>query len=269
MLPESWFDGCVGGSPGTEHIPCFYYPTVSEINYKSAPSADAGDWIEFFNPTFLDLDLGGWQIRDGNDNTYTIPAGTMLPSATYWVFYQDGEKFAAQFPDVANASGPLGFGLNGDGDMVRLFSPDGRLFLSLCFDDAAPWPDGPDGGGYTLENEPFATNLSDAASWFAGCLGGSPGQDFDPSCVVGTDALGAPSSALRVWPNPARDVVHAQMGSGESAFFTLLDVLGRPVMRQAAANGAVFFPIKNLSRGVYFVEGVAGSGRGLARVVVE
>jgi hypothetical protein len=269
-LPASWFDGCVGGSPGTEHIPCFYYPTVSEINYKSAPGADAGDWIELFNPTFLDLDLGGWQIRDGDDNAYTIPAGTMLPSATHRVFYQDGAKFAARFPDVANASGPIGFGLNGNGDMVRLFAPDGRVYLSLCFDDAAPWPDGPDGGGYTLESEPFATNLSDAASWFAGCVGGSPGQDFDPDCVVGTDALGAPSSALRVWPNPARDVVRAELGVGGPVVFTLLDALGRPVARRESAHGEAFFPIKNLPRGVYFVQAVSKNGVARAqRVVVE
>lgn len=269
-LPEAWFAGCVGGSPGTNFSPCGETPTVTEINYKSAANADAGDWIELFNRTANPLDLSAWQIADGNGNVFDIPAGTLLSPGGYHVFVQDDAKFSAQFPNVTNKTGSLGFGLNANGDIVQVFSPDGKVYLSLCFDDAAPWPNEPDGNGYTLESESIDENLNDVGNWFAGCIGGSPGQAFDPDCgVSGTDEEAAPSSAFRVWPNPATEVLYFKLGHDGSATVSLLDVLGRNMMTQDCANGAGFFQIKNLPRGMYVVEALDAGSRKRQKVMVE
>jgi hypothetical protein len=253
-LPESWFAGCTGGSPGAAFSPCMEIPTISEFNYKSAVNADAGDWIELFNRSSAPIDLEGWQIRDGNGNVFDIPGGTIILPDSFHVFVQDDIKFSGQFPNVVNKTGPIGFGLNGNGDLLRLFTPDGRVYLSLCFDDAAPWPDGPDGNGYTLENKSMDGNLNDAENWFEGCLGGSPGQAFDPGCLVGTHETTVSDNALRVWPNPAHETIFCQFGTGIPSQFILSDILGRPVMVQESVVGMGQFQVNNLPRGVYLLE---------------
>ena len=55
--PESWFDGCMGGSPGTAYIPCEDDIIVSEINYHSSDDHDAGDWFEIKNQLSSPVDL--------------------------------------------------------------------------------------------------------------------------------------------------------------------------------------------------------------------
>ncbi len=268
-LPDSWFDGCTGGSPGMDYSPCGYAPTVTEINYKSAPNADAGDWVELFNPGASTLELEGAQIQDGNGNAYTIPAGTSILPGGYHVFYQDEAKFTSQFPNVTNATGPLGFGLNGNGDMLRLFTPNGKVYLSMCFDDAAPWPNGPDGNGYTLETDSIGANINDAGSWFAGCLGGSPGQAFDPNCGnVGVLEHPVPSSILRVWPNPASDMLFFRFEEDIATTFTLMDILGRTLMQQESVDGVGYFQANHLPRGLYRVEARSKNGATTWRKVV-
>ncbi len=273
-LPDSWFAGCIGGSPAAVFSPCAETPTITEINYKSGTNADAGDWIELFNRSNALLDLSGWYIGDENGNDFEFPVSTVLPPGGYLVLVQDDAKFTAQFPDVTNKIGPLGFGLNGNGDMIRLFEPNGRVYMSLCFDDATPWPNGPDGNGYTLENENIDGNLNDSENWFEGCLGGSPGQAFDPNCSVGTDEKPAPFSALRVWPNPVSERLFFQFGTGGAASISLFDVLGQKVMsayvETSAGKGEGFFDLKNLPSGVYVVEGISKQGASSRqKVVVE
>jgi hypothetical protein len=266
--PEAWFDGCTGGSPGATFSPCAYAPVVSEINYKSATDADAGDWIELHNPSAVPMDLSGWTLQDGNGNAYVVPQGLTLAPGAYHVFYQDGVKFVAQFPNVANASGPLGFGLDGNGDLVRLFTPQGRSFLGFCFDDAAPWPDGPDGNGYTLESADLTGTLNGAENWMQGCEGGSPGAAFDPDCTSsGTADLAAPAARMKVWPNPAREVIHAGFPTEAPRRFRLTDPLGRVVAEQVTVGRDIRFDVQHLPRGWYSLEAY-GKSEWQARAVL-
>ncbi|MDX1912970.1 MAG: lamin tail domain-containing protein [Saprospiraceae bacterium] len=266
--PEAWRDGCTGGSPGAAYSPCAYVPAVSEINYKSAPDADAGDWIELYNPLAAELDLSGWVLQDGSGNAYIVPDGLTLTPGGYQVFYQDAAKFTARFPDVTNAIGPLGFGLNGNGDMVRLFSPDGKIHLSLCFDDAAPWPDGPDGNGYTLESADLTGTLNGPENWLQGCPEGSPGAAYDPDCTsVSTGDIADEMPLLHLRPNPAGDYILASLTTDEHCIFRLLDPLGRVVLEQATDRGEVQFNVRHLPRGWYRVE-VLGKERWQAKLVV-
>ena len=67
-VAENWFAGCIGGSPGTPYIPCIAEIIFSEINYNSADTADAGDWIEIQNYGPLAVDLSGWVFSDDDDD---------------------------------------------------------------------------------------------------------------------------------------------------------------------------------------------------------
>lgn len=80
-----------------------------------------------------------------------------------------------------------------------------------------------------------------------------------PNCLVGTVAPPAPfKGALRVWPNPANDLLFVEIETDAPATITVLDVLGRNVMpayvKTSAGKGEGFFQLENLPRGLYFVQ---------------
>ncbi len=91
-----------------------------------------------------------------------------------------------------------------------------------------------------------------------------------PSCLVGTDASAAPfGGALRVWPNPANEMLFFQVETDGPATVALLDFLGRTVMLQETGNEQGFFFLKNLPPGVYVLEVRGKNPRQCQKVVVE
>jgi len=83
------------------------------VNEVESSGGVPGDWVEFFNPSPLPVDLGGYIFRDNNDAAgYVIPAGTSIAGGGYLVLDE------AQF----------GFGL-GAADAARLFAPNGTTLV--------------------------------------------------------------------------------------------------------------------------------------------
>ncbi len=254
-VPDSWFDGCVGGSPGVAYAPCEDELVITEINYHSSDAADAGDWFECKNQTGTDISLGGWTIRDEKEeHVFMVPQGTDIPSGGYLVFCENSSQFDARHPGVLNRIGDLGFGLDNGGDIIRLYAPDGTLQFSLCYDDEGSWPTDPDGNGYTLEILDPALNVNDPVNWFAGCPGGSPGVAYDPECASAVDPapIGIP---LNLYPNPAEDFVGVQVPESYSGLIILQDLCGRILreMKMEGQNGSL--DLAGLSAGLYVVVG--------------
>lgn len=85
----------------------------------------SSDWVELYNPTATDYDLGGCYLSDrANEPTqYQFPTGTTLPAGGYLVLPADGVT------DPENTALHLNFMLNGEGDTLRLYAPDGRTVL--------------------------------------------------------------------------------------------------------------------------------------------
>lgn len=159
--------------------------SVSELNYNSKPTNNAGDWIELHNFGTTVLDISGWQLRDGNDNhRYTIPTGTQIAPNGYLVLVEDTDNFKLQFPTVNNRIGPIGFNFSNGGDQVRLFNHTGALYLSFYYQDLSPWPIEADGNGFTCELTADLANPNNGSSWFPGCIGGSPGRAYSNSLNI-------------------------------------------------------------------------------------
>ena len=204
-IPENWFAGCVGGSPGGPYQACTEALIFSEINYNAAPDADAGDWIEIMNTAAVSKDLSGWIFSDNLDtHRFTIPAGTVLPATGYLVLYEDSIAFKSRFPNVTNATGPFNFGLSGGGEAIRLFDAAGRLYHSVVYDDVSPWPSGAAGNGYTLQIIDPEGNVCDGTNWMDGCPEGSPGGPFLTPCPTTQTAAIASAGRVTVFPNPSR-----------------------------------------------------------------
>ena len=148
---------------------------LNELQYNPSRSADSDDWVELYNTSPQAASVGGWELRD-EGSAFVIPVGTTIPANGYLVLARDLSAFSAQFPTVTNVIGDLGFGLAGGGERVELISLGG-LHDFVEYDDSAPWPSGPDGGGTTLELIDAGTDNAIAGSWAeSNVLGGTPGE---------------------------------------------------------------------------------------------
>lgn len=228
----AWLDTNLPGSAAVCSSPGAADLRLTEVNYNSSPTADAGDWFELHNVDTNPIDLGGWRFKNENpDNLFTFPTGTLVPAGGYLVVCADTAAFHAAHPGVAIA-GPFNFVLSNGGDELRIFDGYYTEQLRMAFDDAAPWVTSPDGGGYTLELLSLGGGLSDPANWFAGCLGGSPGGPYVTPCAVATTPA-QPWEGLAVYPNPFGDrlTVALRAPLDEAAMVMVYDLTGRAVLQ--------------------------------------
>lgn len=137
---------------------------INEINYNAPASFDPGDWVELHNGSTALVDLSGWRFED-SANSWTLPLGTVLAPGQFLVLAEDLVEFQQHHPQVSAVLGDLGFGLSGSGEKLSLYDAAGTLLDTVDYDDKAPWPTGPDGGGPTLELYQPSLDNSLAASW--------------------------------------------------------------------------------------------------------
>ena len=95
-------------------------PTGIFINeYLPAPVSGQKEYIELYNANPFPVDVSGWQLDDieGGTRPYTLPGGSVISPDGLLLFQRN-------------------FGLNNDGDAVRLLAPDGSLRDSHQYDHA-------------------------------------------------------------------------------------------------------------------------------------
>lgn len=174
---------------------------INEINYHSASDLNPGDWIELYNQSQSLLNLAGWTFKDGNDDhIFRLPANTVIEGNGFLVLCQNLHQFSTCFPEVANAVGDFSFGLDGNGELLRLCDPQGGMVDSLRYSDRAPWPTAADGNGVTLElKQPWLDNTKPENWQSSFVLGGTPGRAN--SIATGIDNAGNHPRPFRLWPN--------------------------------------------------------------------
>ncbi|MBN1926399.1 MAG: CotH kinase family protein, partial [Prolixibacteraceae bacterium] len=153
---------------------------INEINYHSSSEYDTGDWIELYNYTGSDIDLSGWLLFDENSgNQYRFPSNTTIGANAYIVICQDTSKFKSLVTD-AGYLGNLNFALNNAGEYIILYDESLNVIDSVNYNDHSPWPEDPDGLGFTLSLiKPYLDNNL-PESWVSSYLaGGSPGKPND------------------------------------------------------------------------------------------
>ena len=240
--------------PDTAHI------VLSEINYKSADTLDAGDWIELFNIDTDSRNISGWIFKDENDDhQFAIPDETILDTAGYLVLCQDIENFTGIYPNVENVIGSFDFGLSKNGENLRLYDTDNILITSVNYSNEAPWPENVSGTGRTLELlDPYG-DLNDGNNWFAGCIGGSPGGPFEGCDTIGVSEFLSESGYLKVYPNPfgEKTIIKFKAGSGEQYTFSVFNSFGTIVREKKSRYfssdiNKIEFNRKSLNTGLYF-----------------
>lgn len=152
---------------------------VTELMYNPR-GGDGYEFIELKNTGTGVAVLDGAQFTEGI--TYTFPAGTVVEPGSHIVVARTPATFTTRYPAVAVASPGYSGKLSNEGERVTLQAADGRTLVSVAYGTAAPWPDAPNGDGYSLVPvDPDHNDAPDAAeSWRTSTLvDGSPGID-DP-----------------------------------------------------------------------------------------
>lgn len=148
---------------------------ITEINFKSAPEADSDDWIELYNHTGTAIDLTGWQFTDGAGHAYAFAPDTVLWPDSYLVLCRDRIKFKAVHPHVKNLLGNFAFGLDSEGESVRVLDAENKIVDRVDYASVAPWPETAGGTGYTIELTDVSSDNSRGENWRAVSLFGTPG----------------------------------------------------------------------------------------------
>ncbi|HAP01731.1 MAG TPA: hypothetical protein DCQ93_07410 [Bacteroidetes bacterium] len=254
--PLNWFDGCMFGSPGVAYTPCNPEIVFSEINYKSAPTMDAGDWVELYNVSQSAINLNQWSLKDGEDtDIYYLPNITLQPG-DYRVLCQDIGKFVSRHATVGNINGPFGFGFSHKGEPIRLFDANGKLTFSVVYDNKSPWATTPDSGGYTLELSNIHGHMDDGTNWFAGCLEGSPGEVYDPNCGGNSaETISENVIHFNILNSLSSDFVVAEISgikNYSSTQLSVYDLTGRKILSVPVSNSKTEINISALVDGIYF-----------------
>jgi hypothetical protein len=115
---EGWrASGQLGGSPGAnDPLPAMVAPIL--INEVLANTDTGVDFVELYNPTETNVNIGGWFISDDFTNVmkFRIPDGTVIAPGGYIVF--DETQFNA------DTNLPTSFSFSSRGDEVALASAD-------------------------------------------------------------------------------------------------------------------------------------------------
>lgn len=126
-------------TPGAENNPAsmpvqvFINEWMALNNTTLADPADGDfeDWFELFNAGADPVDLTGYTLTDDltNHTQFTIPAGTVIPPGGYLIVWADGE------PGQSVPAGDLhvNFKLNGNGEAIGLYAPDGTTVDEITF----------------------------------------------------------------------------------------------------------------------------------------
>ncbi|WP_144760367.1 lamin tail domain-containing protein [Curtobacterium sp. 9128] len=123
------------------------------INEVESQDGTPGDWVELTNTGTTAVDLGGYVLKDSeDDHAYRIPAGTTVAPGGFTVLDESA----------------FGFGL-GKADAVRLFDPNGTQVdgYSWTAHAATTYGRNPDGTGDFAET---AAPTKGAANRFAGVV---------------------------------------------------------------------------------------------------
>jgi hypothetical protein len=156
---------------------------LTEIHYRPAADPaelrdrDEFEFVELKNAGNAPLDLSGVRFTEGIQ--FDFPRGTVLQPGKFLVLVENPVAFTNRYP------GRIPFGqysgkLADNGERLLLSGPDGAPLLDVTYDQAPPWPESPDGLGFSLVpvNGERNPNPNLAANWRpSSVLGGSPGAD--------------------------------------------------------------------------------------------
>lgn len=158
-----------------------YHPGAPSSSELAAgfPDAEVFEFLELQNISSTDtISLAGVQFTAGV--SFALPSTTLAPGARALIAGNQA-AFAQRYGAGVTTLGqyqPVNFLANG-GDRIVLLDAHGQTIRDFEYDDDPPWPNSPDGAGFSLVliNPASNPNHAVAANWRAStALGGNPGS---------------------------------------------------------------------------------------------
>lgn len=189
------------------------------------------DWIELVNLTNEPLDLFGLYLTDDYDNPakFTFPENSIIGPHDYMIIWADEE-------DTASGTIHANFKLSGDGEGLMLSNGSGTVLDSLTFGPQSPDVSTgrcPDGTGTFGEFE--VTTFG-----------------YTNYCPAGVDEIGLRRYAVRVMPNPAKDIITIETDRNGICYAEITDLAGNIILAKSVNNNSAEFNISGLRSGIYF-----------------
>ncbi len=177
---------------------------VSEVHYRpAAPTPaeeDAGflersdfEFIEVMNIGPNEVDMTNVRFTDGVEFDFdnSLQGITLAPGQRF-ILVSNIDAFQIRHPGVSNSliAGEFSGSLSNGGEQITLLASDNSMVRDFTYDDKSPWPESPDGDGFslTLIDPSGDPDHTDPFSWRASVtIGGSP---------TGSDATSFSGNAL-------------------------------------------------------------------------
>ncbi|MFP6615411.1 MAG: lamin tail domain-containing protein, partial [Candidatus Hydrogenedentota bacterium] len=172
------FIAMASNTPGAANAGHKVWPIIiREFMYN--PGTIDEEYIELDNRSgsTVTLDDGSgnaWKFTDGIE--YYFPLGTTIPSGDFLIVAKDITAFNAAYspPGGVPVLGPYSGALDNGGEKLEIGKPgdiDSNGVLQyvridrVVYDDVAPWPTTPDGGGKALKRTTLFAYGNDVANW--------------------------------------------------------------------------------------------------------
>ena len=92
------------------------YLASNDTGAQDPDHSEYADWIEIYNDSAADIDIGGWSMTDDltDPTQWTVPTGTTVPAGGYLVIWADSL-------DEVGLAVHAGFKLGGGGEQIGLY----------------------------------------------------------------------------------------------------------------------------------------------------
>jgi hypothetical protein len=164
---------------------------INEIMYNAIADQDGGDWIELYNGSSENVNMQGWEFKDGNPlHSFIFEQEFILESGGYLVLCTDIPAFQNIYTDVEPYATELGFGFTSMGELLRLMDGFGHVVSTVQYSPSEPWPTEANGMGPSLELAHPELEVSYQQSWMASTGIGTPGglnSQYQNPCMPSGD----------------------------------------------------------------------------------
>jgi hypothetical protein len=216
---------------------------VTELSYHPLDQVTGTDtiddknfeFIEFKNTGSANIDISGLKLDSAVN--FTIPENTILPPADFYVVASKPNSFFERYG--VYPSGNFKGQLSNSREYILLTDRNGIEILSFTWSDKSPWPEEPDGNGYTLtsvEANPTGDPNSYQYWKHSAALNGSPFKNDNGTTAVEDYVSNVSNFELAVYPNPASEYITVELKSGsnsERINIFIMDVNGRMIYKKA------------------------------------
>ena len=176
--------GATDSATSTADITAPVLPEIlfTEVFYDTPGTDSDEEWVELYNTTSQNIDLGGYSITDNNGTgaVYTFPANTVIEANSYFTFAADQPGFNAIYNADAYFYGGLP-ALNNGGDALLLTDASGNLVDEVAWESGASagvpanWGTAPTANtGESIARSSFTSDNNDSSDWIVISDNGDP-----------------------------------------------------------------------------------------------